>query len=259
MSSIDNSAIGTVARRGGLTPSGLAISFTPLLTLLTSNRLGALEVAVLQIFTIFLVQFLSVFSKTQKEANNRMEEVPVSSSISRTGRVEEKPALEPQPVKVELVNGDPSELQERNAQETTRTSRRKKANEPGSVRIDESSSETPTEEVAEVPTILESTIKSTIDHLAEPPVRRIPSRAIQEHPLYSNESIDSCLRHFLAILDAPQLRHLPAGAAEVPAALPLSSWEQLLHTSSSRVCKHPSIPHLYAVRCIGLVEVRKCY
>ena len=98
----------------------------------------------------------------------------------------------------------------------------------------------------EQPTILESQLDARI---LDPKPNVIPSRVIPEHPLYSNEVIDACLRSFLAILDPTQLPNLAPAADEtaVPTSVPLSAWEQLLNTPTTRVAKHPSIPFLYSI------------
>lgn len=241
-------ATSTVSRRAGpgLTPSSLAISFTPLLTLLTSNRLDALQVAVLQIFTIFLVQFLAVFTQRKKETPLLVK--------SDDRQIKEEKALSDQRLDVEgsrteKRNGVSPLRVESGVEERHRPVRARRSRLPRA--IDESGSSSlhsvGEESVLldEQPAILESKIEDTIKHLGEH--RRIPSRQIPENALYPNTELDACLRHFLAILDASQLVHLPDSTTDVPAELPLSAWEQLLHTASSRVCKHPVIPHLYAV------------
>lgn len=109
-------------------------------------------------------------------------------------------------------------------------------------------------ESAPVPTASEENhvLESQLDKSKVLEPARKAVKIIPEHPLYSNESIDACLRHFLAILDPEQLPNLAEGSnlAAVPATVPLSAWELLLNTPTTRVSKHPTIPHLYSISAL---------
>lgn len=83
----------------------------------------------------------------------------------------------------------------------------------------------------------------------------IPQTSIQqEHPVYTNKRIDACLANFLAVVDPEQLQYLPDSEPTVMKTK-LSAWDVQLQTDSITVCRHPSVPHLYAV---STQETRLC-
>lgn len=220
-------AEGSLAKaRSGLSPQSLAVSLAPILVLLGSQgqHITTLQLALLQLCTIFVVQFASILLKVTEKIS---KPVPL-------------PAV--QPIKVEVINTkspkkrSTSFIEEPPPHTPSRSQSRKAVDAPSIVQ------ELPAHIPADVaPVVLESDLPAPLAYAG------IPSRAIEEHAMYSNESIDSCLRNFLAILEHSQLEYLPKGAGPTPAMVPLDDWEQMLATPSSKVAKHPSIPHLYSI------------
>lgn len=210
-------AQGTVSRRG-LLPVGVLSSSLPLLVLFGSNTFTSAQIALLQLLLLSVIQALSSFLKLPRRT-------PAAPPIR-------------EPIKVEVVNtgdhgGEEVQKPEVEPLPARRGSRRHRVEEP---KIEEIQSTEPNPP----PSI---TAKKPKPEPVEEPLQ-------PEHPLYSNETLDSCLRNFLAVLDSTQLRYLPktVDPSLLPEPLPLESWPTLVNTPASRVAKHPTIPHLYSVR-----------
>lgn len=215
----------TTTRRPGVSPSSLAASVAPILVLLGFNTrpdLSILQIALAQLVTILLVQILSIYS---------------SVTVWRPRRAI---AVAAGPVKLEIAGqeddgvanpGLPKEagVQTMPLVDATAGQRRK--------------SIPPT--VAPAPAAVDPMIAADL----KPGFPPASGMAIQEHSLYSNKSIDSCLRRLLALVDSDQLQYLPGSddGTELAPPVPLSSWQAMLTTPACRVAKHPSIPHLYSV------------
>lgn len=109
-----------------------------------------------------------------------------------------------------------------------------------------------TPQIEEIPGLPESTVPpaTASSRKSDPEPEPAQEPPLAEHPLYSNEVLDACLRNFLAVLDASQLRYLPntVDPSLLPEPTPLEEWPMLVNTPASRVAKHPTIPHLYSVR-----------
>lgn len=275
------------SNKKSLTVTGLA-SFAPVLALLGSERLPVHTIAVLQLLTIFLIQFLANFFKIGR----------ASGSSSKGDK------LVTEPVKVEVVNGQEggdgvgeTKGRRRGAEEDEILAELDSASapSPASVPVKRKRRERPLREgrshhhhhhqqhyTANKTRVLEGDepVVSPVDLLPGGPSsssssagllvtevdqspilkpssilqhdtvpRAPPTRIIEEHPLYSNEELDACLRHFLAVLEPVQLARMTDAPdpASLPSPLPLSEWEQMLQTPNCRVAKHPVIPHLYSV------------
>lgn len=207
------SAQGTVSRRG-LLPAGVLSSSLPLLVLFGSNTFTSAQIALLQLLLLSVIQVLS-------------------SNLKLPRRAPPPPPIE-EPIKVEVVNGgiDLAGDEEVKPKEPT-PKRREKRKVPQETKIQE----LPVLDYADPPTIAPETPEPVVE----------PQQP--EHPLYSNETLDACLRNFLAVLDPSQLRYLPktVDPTLLPEPLPLEEWPVLVNTPASRVAKHPVIPHLYSV------------
>lgn len=213
-----------VQRQKGITPTGVAGALAPILVLLGSNRMPSYQIAVLQLITVFLVQILSIALKTGSLSKRITVSVvnPSPAAAPSVGRIQSE--SEPKQEKVQIVDiSEPEQVAA--VQEVKRTQQRQ-------------------------PQVLPSQI-DVVD-LEEKLPKVSASRVVAEHPLYSNSTIDACLRHFLSILDPSQLAHLPnrSESEAVIAPLPLSQWEQMLSTDNLQVVKHPTIPHLYALSAV---------
>lgn len=209
------SAQGTVSRRG-LLPVGVLSSSLPLLVLFGSNTFTSAQIALLQLLLLSVIQVLS-------------------SSLKIPRRTPRTPAVT-EPIKVEVVKSS-VDLSSQNVEKPVEKRPRKAAKEQP--------------DIIEKPKIEELPI---LDY--PPPSQDLPKtpEPVQEeqpeHPLYSNETLDACLRNFLAVLDPNQLRYLPktVDPSLLPEPLPLEEWPRLVDTPASRVAKHPVISHLYSVR-----------
>jgi len=203
----------------GITSSSAAGALAPVLALLLSGSIPAYQVAALQLITVFLVQFLSILMRTGGLASDR-------KAIKETATEEPAKVLVQEKQTEGKAQPSVQALQHELVQDEILAAKQTAVSKP---------------------LILESQVRP--DDIIEPLLKANRSQAIQEHSLYSNDKIDACLRHFLAILDPSQLVHMPASSHEqvIPAAVPLASWEQLLSTSFSTVAKHPTIPHLYSI------------
>jgi hypothetical protein len=81
--------------------------------------------------------------------------------------------------------------------------------------------------------------------------RSQPRSAVPEHPLYSNELLDSTLAKFLVYASPSSLGKLPADVRPLEISMPLSKWNRLYHDSDSpnglTILTHPVATHLYAI------------
>ncbi|KAK9894624.1 Bet v1-like protein [Cystobasidium minutum MCA 4210] len=210
--SLSSADQGTVSRRG-LLPVGVLSSSLPLLVLFGSNTFTSAQIALLQLLLLSVIQVLSSSLKIPRRA-------------PRTPTIVE-------PIKVEVVNGN-AKLE-------------KPKEEQAKIEPKERSQPLKEPKVADIP---------VLDYAPSPPaVPKVPEtpQPLQEeqpeHPLYSNETLDACLRNFLAVLDPDQLRYLPktVDPTLLPEPVPLDDWQRLVDTPASRVAKHPVIPHLYSI------------
>lgn len=238
----------TAVARRGLLPVGVLSSSLPLLVLFGSNTFTSAQIALLQLLLLSVIQVLS-------------------SALKLPRKTPSAPAIR-EPIKVQVVNVPNSSIPSNNndddrrkpvdvpdvtAEEVGRASRNS-AGPPSS-----NKSHSRSRSRGSGGAVLESTSeagKVTVAEDDEEPVR-------PEHPLYSNEQLDSCLRNFLAVLDPSQLSRLPKSLDPtlLPSPYPIDEWPVMLNTPNSKVAKHPSIPHLYSVsrQCLNHSSLTQSY
>lgn len=224
----------------GVSPTSVAASVAPVLVLLgfnaQSSTLNIPLIVLTQLFTILLVQLLSIYTR-------------VSSGSLRK-------AITLGPVKVELVQDKKPEPSSSITQVAGHPSTSAlTATVPAQSALAPATTVTDDVTPAVQPKTLESTI--TESQVLKPGFPAARGIAIAEHTLYSNALIDGTLRRFLALVDAEQLKYLPGtstdGADQVE-TVPLSTWPTMLTTPTSQVAKHPTIPHLYSVNYMSVAE-----
>lgn len=210
-------AQGTVSRRG-LLPVGVLSSSLPLLVLFGSNTFTSAQIALLQLLLLSVIQVISTSLRLPRRA-------PATPPVKEPIKVQVVNA----PSERDLVNEEPE--QPKVKAPATRRRERKQAVEENTIE--------------EIPVLDHDTTPAATAKTPEPIQEPLPT----EHPLYSNETLDACLRNFLAVLDSTQLRYLPktVDPSLLPEPLPLENWPILVNTPASRVAKHPTIPHLYSV------------